>query len=125
MISDKQPYIYRYKEYTFYAFFEKWEFNEEGYKSFKGINFYIFDQHGYCWDSAINVTRKWIKDKADGFFLEKPAWEADGLPMREPLERYTGLAKGNPDLAYALETVKAATGLDLLLILGKESTCTD
>ena len=124
MISDKQPHTYKDKGHKFYAFFENYEFREEGYETLSGFHFYIFDQQGFCWEHSINPTRKWIEDKAYGFFLERPAWETDGCLIRDPLERYMHIAEDDAELAYALEAVNFRLGLDLTLILKGDNTCT-
>ena len=115
------PYTFKIHGMKHYAFYENFEveLSESGEEKTlkKGFNFYIFDQHGFEWSENTNVRLSFVKDFADGEFLKRPAWEADGVPLRKPLERYRHVAKGNWDLAYALETVYQQTGLDLLLIL--------
>ena len=115
MISDNQPHTYKDQGRKFYAFFENYEWISDE-KTIKGFHFYIFDQEGFCWDSCTNPSRKYIKDKSHGFFLDRPAWEADGLPCRLPLEAYEYL-DDNVDSAYALESLYQMTGLDFALIL--------
>ena len=85
MISDKQPYTYIQAGIRFYAFFENWEhFDEARDKLIKGFHFYVFDQKGYCWEQKHNVAIQYLKLTAHGFFLERPAWEAEGLPLPLP-----------------------------------------
>lgn len=118
MISDKQPHTYIDQRRKFYAFFQNFETDSETEgETFKGFNFFCFDQYGYCWFSAFNATRQFLKAIANGFFLECPAWEADtDQALYEELERDNWMPDTGIDVAYALETVREATGLDLILL---------
>ena len=114
MISDALPHTYIDQHRKFYAFFENYDTEIEGTR-YKGFHFYIFDQHGYCWEQAYNTTLQFIKGIQRGVFLDRPAWQADGLHFRIPLESDEWMDK-NVDSAYAIETIRQLTGLDLLLI---------
>ena len=116
MISNNQPHAYIDQGRKFYAFFLNFEQEREG-KIFKGFHFFCFDQHGYCWFSACNTTRQFLNQIADGLFLERPAWQADTThAFYTELERDNWMPDSPIDVSYALETVREATGLDLVLL---------
>ena len=71
MISDNLKRTYRDQGVNFYAFFEKWEAFDENEKRIKGLHFYIFDQKGYCWFSAYQVSLSFIKNIGNGIFLDR------------------------------------------------------
>ena len=114
MISDALPHTYVDQDRKFYVFFEHYDAIIEE-QSYKGFHFYILDQHGYCWFSATNTTRQFVKNIGNGVFCDRTTWEANGLPYREPLKRDEWMDK-NVDSAYALEMTRQLTGIDLLLI---------
>lgn len=116
MISDKQPHAYIDQERKFYTFFLNFEQEIEG-RTFKGFHFFCFDQYGYCWFSAFNATHQFLKQIAGGLFLKRPAWQADtDNASYEPLEQDEWMPDTGTDVAYALENVRVATGLDLILL---------
>ena len=118
MISNNLPHTYIDSDRKFYTFFLNFEVPSsiEG-KTFKGFHFFCFDQRGYCWFHMYNTTRQAVNAFANGIFLERPAWEAeDTQASYEYLERDMWLPNASIDIAYALETVREATGLDLILL---------
>ena len=125
MISDNLQHTYIDKKRKFYAFFQNYEMDIEGDTTYKGFHFFCFDQHGYCWFQAHNATRQFIGAIADGLFLERPAWEADGLHYYESLERDNWIPESPIDVRYALEAVREGLGLDLVLMYQNPEAKTD
>ena len=120
MISDKQPHTYIDQGRKFYAFFENYQIALEDGAQKKGFHFYCFDQYGFCWFSLTNPSRQFMKNIANGIFLQRPAWQGEGFGYRNPLETFQWL-DGNLDSAYALETIYQLTGLDFALIMKWEA----
>lgn len=116
MISDNLKHAYVDQGRKFYTFFLNYEVERDD-KPFKGFHFFCFDQYGYCWFHAFNTTRQFLKQIADGLFLERPAWEADtDQAFYTALEQDCWVQDGNIDDAYALENVRVARGLDIQLL---------
>lgn len=128
MISDTRQHTYIDQKRKFYTFFLNFEtpttegcgcgFCMEAPKEmFKGFHFFCFDQHGYCWFHMYNTTHQAIRAFGNGIFLQRPAWEADtDQAFYEPLKQDEWIPKSTTDHAYALETVREAVGLDLVLM---------
>ena len=114
MISDKQFHTYIDQGRKFYAFFETFDEVIEEVRC-KGFNFYLFDQQGFVYFQATNATRQFVSAIADNIFYKRDAWTSEGFPYRKPLEADQWL-DNNMDSAYALESVRQLTGLDLLLV---------
>ena len=116
MISDTLQHTYIDQGRKFYTFFLNFAHETEG-KTFKGFHFFCFDQYGYCWFSAFNATRQFLRQIAGGVFLERPGWEANtDQACYTELERDTWMPDSSIDVSYALETVRESTGLDLVLL---------
>ena len=113
MISDRLSHTYISQGLKFYAFFETFDV-EVNEKRYKGFNFYIFDAKGYCWCQHVNTTKQFVKQIAEGVFYHRVSWTAEGLAFREPITVKD--LDVNSDTNYAIETLRQALGIDILLI---------
>ncbi|MYC75712.1 hypothetical protein F4X10_08120 [Candidatus Poribacteria bacterium] len=133
MISNSLQHTYRDQGRKFYAFFlnfsdtREYEVStretkvtgntEPRTRTYEGCHFFVFDQAGYVWLHAFNVSNPFVEAIADGFFFERPAWEADtDTAYCESLDRDAWLPGATIDTRYALETVREATGLDVMML---------
>lgn len=122
MISNNLQHTYIDQGRKFYAFFMDFEQADADGKTRKGFHFFCFDQMGYAWMSLHNTSNQVLRNFSDGIFLQRPAWQADGDLYYWPL-RQDKIPDENIDVAYALETVREALGLDLEILskLGKDN----
>jgi len=121
MISDTLTHTYIDQGRKFYAFFMNFKEERDG-RIVKGFHFFCFDQLGYVWFHEFNATLQAVRAFSDGIFLRRPAWEADGNVLYEPLEQDKWLPDSGVDAAYALETVRQLTGLDMMLVCRGENS---
>ena len=117
MISKRVPYTYIADGIRYFALICPVEIELLTGKSVRALNFFIFDEEGYCWLQMIHTTRSFVDQLGNGILRTRTVFEVeDKRWTNSPRIENDEWIEGHPDRGYALEIIREGLGLNLIYL---------